>query len=47
MTGTKTTERAANRAEKVVARPLTPLQDKSDGDNNIIVPRTLLPIGES
>ena len=47
MMDTKTAERAANRAEKIVARPLTPLQDNSDGDDSIIIPRILLPIGES
>ena len=47
MTGTEAAEQAANKAEKAAAQPLTPLQDKSDGDNNIIVPRTPLPMGES
>ena len=47
MTGAEAAERAANRAEKAVARPLTPLQDNSDGDNSIIIPRIPLPIGES
>ena len=37
----------ANKAEKTAVQPLTSLQDKSDGDNNIIIPKILLPIGES
>ena len=41
------TEQAANRAEKAAARPLTPQQGESDGDDGIIVPGTPLPMGES
>ena len=47
MTGAEAAKQAANKAEKAAARPLTPLQDNSDGDDGIIVPRTPLPIGES
>ncbi len=47
MTGAEAAEQAANRAEKAAARPLTPQQDESDGDDGIIVPGTPLPMGES
>ena len=47
MTGAKAAEQVANRAEKAAARPLTPQQDESDGDDGIIVPRTPPPMGES
>ena len=47
MTGAEAAEQAANRTEKAAARSVTPQQDKSDGDDGIIVPRTPLPMGES
>ena len=47
ITGTEAAEQAANRAEKATARPLTPQQDESDGDDGIIVPGTPLPMGKS
>ena len=40
-------EKAANKAEKVAAQSLTPQQDKGNGDNDIEVPRTPRPVGES
>ena len=37
MTGAEAAEQAINRAEKVVARPLAPQQDKSNRDNDILI----------
>jgi hypothetical protein len=47
MTGAEAAEQAADRAEKAAARPPTPQQDKSDGDDDIMVSGTPLPMGES
>jgi hypothetical protein len=35
-----------NKVERAAARPVTPRQDKSDGDDGILIPEVPLNVGE-
>jgi hypothetical protein len=47
MTGAKAAEKVADKAERAAARPVTPRQDKSDGDDGILIPDTPPNAGET